>query len=50
MSNYYRYKLNPNDTEINIPINISFDMEGREEGVEEFQTNRTKVTQWRATD
>ncbi len=37
MSNYYRYSLNPNDTEINIPIQITFDMEGREESVEEFQ-------------
>ena len=39
MSNYYRYTLNPNDTEINIPINITFDVEGREQGVEEFEKN-----------
>lgn len=38
MNNYYRFTLNPNDTEINIPIEISFDMEGREQGVEEFET------------
>jgi hypothetical protein len=36
-NNYYRFTLNPNDTEINIPIEITFDMEGREQAVEEFE-------------
>ncbi len=38
-NNYYRFTLNPNDTEINIPIEITFDMEGREQAVEEFEKN-----------
>jgi hypothetical protein len=37
VSNYYRFTLNPNDLEINIPIEITFDMEGREQAVEEFE-------------
>jgi hypothetical protein len=38
-NNYYRFTINPNDTEINIPIEITFDMEGREQSVEQFEKN-----------
>ena len=37
MSNHYRFTLNVNDQEINIPIEIKFDMEGRDQGVESFE-------------
>ena len=39
VNNHYRLTINPNDTEINIPIEITFDMEGREQAVEQFETN-----------
>jgi len=38
-NNYYRFRLNPNDLELNIPIEITFDMEGREQAVEQFEKN-----------
>jgi hypothetical protein len=37
VSNHYRFTLNVNDQEINIPIEIKFDMEGRDQGVESFE-------------
>ena len=43
VNNHYRITLNPNDTEINIPIEITFDMEGREQAVEQFETNAVQT-------
>lgn len=36
-NNYYRFSLNVNDKDIIIPIEITFDQEGRDQGVEEFE-------------
>lgn len=36
-NNYYRFSLNVNDKDIIIPVEISFDLEGREEGVEAYE-------------
>jgi hypothetical protein len=41
-NNYYRFSLNVNDKDINIPIEITFDNEGREMGIEEFQDEVVK--------
>ena len=38
-NNYYRFSLNVSDKDIIIPVELSFDMEGREQGVEEYQNN-----------
>jgi hypothetical protein len=37
VSSHYRFTLNVNDQEINIPIEIKFDMEGRDQGVESLE-------------
>jgi len=36
-NNYFRYSFSPNDKSINIPINITFDNEGREDGIVEYE-------------
>ena len=36
-NNYFRYAFSPNDKYINIPINITFDNEGREDGIIEYE-------------
>ncbi len=40
-SNYYRYKINPipTDSYIDIPIQITFDNLGREDGIQQFEEN-----------
>ena len=38
-NNYYRFSLNVSDKDIILPLEITFDNEGREDGVEEFQNN-----------
>jgi hypothetical protein len=35
--NSYRFRLTPNETFINIPINLTFDNEGREDGIQTYQ-------------
>lgn len=41
-NNYFRYSFSPDDTYINIPINITFDNEGREDGIKEFERDVLK--------
>ena len=36
-NNYYRFSLNINDKDIIIPVEISFDTEGRDQGVEAYE-------------
>ena len=36
-NNYYRFSLNINDKDIIIPVEISFDNEGRDQGVETYE-------------
>lgn len=38
-NNYFRYTISPNDTFINIPVEIKFDNTGREDGLVEFQND-----------
>jgi hypothetical protein len=38
-NNYYRFSLNVNDKDIILPVELSFDNEGREMGVEEYQNS-----------
>jgi len=37
-NNYYRFSLNVSDKDIIIPVEITFDQEGREQGVEEYES------------
>ncbi len=39
MNKYYRFSLNVNDKDIILPVEITFDNEGRDMGVEEFENN-----------
>jgi hypothetical protein len=41
-NNYYRFSLNVKDKDLVIPIELSFDNEGREMGVEEFEAEVVK--------
>ena len=41
-NNYFRYTISPNDTFINIPVEIKFDNTGREDGLVEFQNDVLK--------
>ena len=36
-NNYFRYSISPNDRSINIPVQITFDNEGREDGIVDFE-------------
>ena len=37
-NNYYRFSLNVSDKDIIIPVEITFDQEGRDQGVEEYES------------
>lgn len=41
-NNYFRFSFSPNEKNINIPINITFDNEGREDGIREFEADALK--------
>lgn len=41
-NNYYRFNLNVNDRDIIIPVELSFDNEGRDMGVEEYEADVVK--------
>ena len=38
-NNYYRFSVTPNDTFINIPVEMTFDMAGRNDGIVEFEND-----------
>jgi len=41
-NNNFRYAVSPNDRSLNIPVNITFDNLGREEGIVEFENDVLK--------
>ena len=41
-NNYFRYAVSPNDRSLNVPVNITFDNLGREEGIVEFENDILK--------
>ena len=42
VNNNFRYAVSPNDRSLNIPVNITFDNLGREEGIVEFENDVLK--------
>ena len=38
-NNYYRFSKTSKDTTLNIPVEITFDMEGRNDGILQFETD-----------
>ena len=42
-NNNFRYAISPNDRSLNIPVSITFDNEGREDGIREFESDILKT-------